>query len=344
MRGRKIDLTCWNIGGGILNLNAMVDSDRRQSMAQLHSTPPVPPLNEQWDKAEIKKIAETDGRPLEVRCAMAFMRAGWQAQLGSYYVDPMSNVPRELDVLVQRERVLRSKDHPGRSGELFRIRLRVLCSCKGFPPEHSPITYSLSEQNHSELLYPPILPGKYRGPHKIGRLKDVATTSAKLIISKPDLQIFNQAVAFDVFQWNDPSKGNKRDFKQYEKIGDKVLYGGLDSAVKACEHWHYLDIQAGEQFVTLSLPLLLLAVPWWDFPIDHGAVGDPELRFCAQMTNLHPVRAEHIPIANASITALLCAEARLVNLIAVLNELWEKFNSRLDMVRPFDEIIWPEKF
>jgi hypothetical protein len=40
-----------------------------------------------WDKNEIKRLAFVSGKPLEVECAEAFLKAGWQVRLGTFYND-----------------------------------------------------------------------------------------------------------------------------------------------------------------------------------------------------------------------------------------------------------------
>src|SRR5206468_5412605 len=91
------------------------------------------------------------GKPLEVQCAAAFLKAGWEVQLGTYYHDISSDKPRELDLLVQKNVPFNtgSGGRPGQHQHFFR--LRVLCSCKGFPSDSKPVAYSVSPTNRSVL-------------------------------------------------------------------------------------------------------------------------------------------------------------------------------------------------
>jgi hypothetical protein len=95
-----------------------------------------------WDKTEIKKLAAESGRPLEVECAEALLNAGWQVRLGTFFTDVASEKIRELDFLAQKTATFAVKDV---NQELmnWELTIRVLGSCKGFPPEYSPVTYSV---------------------------------------------------------------------------------------------------------------------------------------------------------------------------------------------------------
>ena len=102
-------------------------------------------------KDEIKRVAEKSGRPLEVRCAMAFLRSGWSVRLGPYFEDRSKGVPRELDVLIEKHKTLHAKSE-------FNVEccVRILASCKGFPPDHAPLGYSISTA--SNAVHSPCLP------------------------------------------------------------------------------------------------------------------------------------------------------------------------------------------
>jgi hypothetical protein len=90
-----------------------------------------------WPKEEIQRLARSSGKPMEVLCAQAFLAAGWTARLGSHFnSDPFDTI-RELDVLAEKEEQLPAL------GDLT-FRLRVLVSCRGFPSERAPLTYSVS--------------------------------------------------------------------------------------------------------------------------------------------------------------------------------------------------------
>jgi hypothetical protein len=92
---------------------------------------------ETWDKDEIKKLALASGKPLEVECAVAFLKAKWHVRLGTYYNDAISEKIRELDVYVERHQVIKV------ANKVCKLRLRILGSCKGFPSDQGPATYSI---------------------------------------------------------------------------------------------------------------------------------------------------------------------------------------------------------
>src|SRR5437763_14562050 len=89
----------------------------------------------EWAPEAIRRVADTSGKPLEVTCAEAFLRAGWQARLGTHYADGSLEEVRELDVLAEKrvERV-------GAPSYC----LRVLLSCRGFPAARAPLAYVVS--------------------------------------------------------------------------------------------------------------------------------------------------------------------------------------------------------
>jgi hypothetical protein len=94
--------------------------------------------NTEWPPSEVANVAGGSGKPLEVQCALAFLKAGWSAHLSTYFAD--GAVPRELDVLAGRDQVLGT--HAGRP---VMCRFRALVSCKGFRPTCSPVVYSVSK-------------------------------------------------------------------------------------------------------------------------------------------------------------------------------------------------------
>src|SRR5437870_4687977 len=58
---------------------------------------------ETWDKNEITKLAFASGKPLEIQCAEEFIKAGWNARLGSFFKDIFSDKTRELDVYIKKQ-------------------------------------------------------------------------------------------------------------------------------------------------------------------------------------------------------------------------------------------------
>jgi hypothetical protein len=75
-----------------------------------------------WDAEQVRKAVEISGKPLEIQCASLFMKRGWNALLGSYFVDSASDKIRELDVLASNHLPVLNADRR------IEVSLRVLAS------------------------------------------------------------------------------------------------------------------------------------------------------------------------------------------------------------------------
>jgi hypothetical protein len=82
---------------------------------------------------------------------------------------------------------------------------------------------------------------------------------------------------------------------EYSRIGDRDLYEGLDSALKAAVFFYHDDRKRGESasafgpgYIGLNIPLLVTSRPFWDVLIDGGAPGEPEIRHFAHHVGLYP--------------------------------------------------------
>jgi hypothetical protein len=78
--------------------------------------------------AELQKLTRKSGRILEVRTGNLFATRGWLVHLSTYYVDLISQKPRELDVLAHRREVFQVKGHQ------CELRFNVMVSCKRAGP------------------------------------------------------------------------------------------------------------------------------------------------------------------------------------------------------------------
>ncbi len=215
-----------------------------------------------WPPQEISKVARSSGKPLEVEVARAFIVKDWQAELGSYFAD--GNKTRELDVLVTKQRAL--------SGSGFPCRIRVLVSCKGFPPDVAPLSYSVSKTEVSSI--PPRMLSEHRDRTGVGPLPEYATNAAKRLLKESGLSQARSLAAFDLIT----RKEGKKQGEVFERVSrDKMIFDGLDSALKAALFWPEQDKQSGESFFALYLPVLVTAIPLWDVSIDGGQVGPAEL-------------------------------------------------------------------
>jgi hypothetical protein len=64
----------------------------------------------------------------------------------------------------------------------------------------------------------------------------------------------------------------------FKSLGDKTLYDGIDSAMKAAFYWKSDDIfrlTSTYSYVAVYIPILVTLVPFWEVPIDGGKTGAP---------------------------------------------------------------------
>jgi hypothetical protein len=268
---------------------------------------------------------------LEIRCAQHFLSAGWQARLGSYFTDGELKTLRELDVLAVKEKTL-----PALKGAI--CRLRVLVSCRGFPPERSPMTYSVS-QSCVPGFTPRLLSGfRAHRPglpaQTNGALRDLEGAAAARLLRETSLEGTRPLVAFDMLERNEATKQKGRakfettvEYRRY-KDGDRQLFTAIDSSVKAAFYWTQEDFQGSTDFVTMNVPVCVLCVPFWDVCIDGGRVGEPEIRERGYQTNLYP----SYPNAQEAM-ALVWTVDDMLHLISALDNLFSWF---------LDEIQKPE--
>jgi hypothetical protein len=245
--------------------------------------------NIDWPPQEIKALAQTSGKPLEVQCAQAFLASRWIARLGSYFED--GDVLRELDVLAEKEQVI-----PDLSG--LRVRVRALISCKAFRPDQSPLTYSVSNscvpspRPHLLTEHRAIRPRANKG-NAYGPLPDVEENAAARLLELAGLTAARPIVAFDLIERSvEAAKHNKPEQIEITRSpqGDRQLFRGLDSAIKAAMFWQRHDRGDEHWHATLNVPVCVLSVPFWDVCIDGGQVADPEILKCGYQVNSYPRR------------------------------------------------------
>src|SRR5258706_1155423 len=160
---------------------------------------------ETWDKNEITKLAFASGKPLEIQCAEEFIKAGWNARLGSFFKDIFSEKTRELDVCIKKQQVVDTSDLP------CTVSVRILGSCKGFPVDHGPVTSSVSQARNLTLQPTFMFSGRSR--HSGPITPKMGTDSASLFLKTAGLKS-TQIIGFDIFE------RKMRDGKDYHRIGD----------------------------------------------------------------------------------------------------------------------------
>jgi len=304
-----------------------------------------------WPKDKIKELAAESGKPLEVLCGQAFLgsRTGsWKPYLGSYFQD--GERARELDVLAERKEVL------PKSGIL--CRLRAIVSCRGFPDDAAPLTYSI--EHSSPLLRRPGLLATYRRPSQYASPQEDSELSIHLgmdmapkLLSGLGLDTQQSVVALDVIQ-RDKEKQRRsarvgspaiESEQSFKLKGDERLYGAIDSAVKGAFHWAAADQQsAADGYVTLNVPICVFSIPFWDVAIDHGRISDPEQRTRSYQTNAYPVFAslygrgtDYVPLST-----LLVSYSEMDAVVAALDDLFFAFRDDFlvqtsDMIRKHGE-------
>jgi hypothetical protein len=259
-----------------------------------------------WPPEEVAKIAAGSGKPLEVTCALAFKKAEWLARLGSYFIDPVTRSMRELDVLIEKT------FH--RSNDGHQLRIRVLLSCKGFRPTCAPLAYSVSRDV--------VRPYENRLPSRVAEVNASAferEAATQLLKETGLIAPARPIVAYDVVEREEPRKeGQPATFKP---LGDKTLYAGIDSAVKAALFWKNYDGFVTGSASLLYVPVLVIGTPFWDVCIDHGQVGAPEILKRGYQTCAYPIEAERM----TAMTTLVWAAEELDELVEALGELSEWF-------------------
>jgi hypothetical protein len=245
--------------------------------------------NTEWPKDEVQRLAKSSGKPLEVTCAQQFLSAGWKARLGSYFTEGELKTLRELDVLAEKEEVL-----PRLAGAICRV--RVVVSCKGFPPERSPLAYSVS--TGCVPSHAPCLLSSHREHHQrlgsrtSGPLPDLEAAGADVLLRASSLHGARPLVAFDMLERKEETRRKGKDqietTVEFNRCGDKPLFAGIDSCIKAAFYWMQQDYSCSTGFVALNVPVCVLSAPFWDVCIDDGTVGETEIRQRGYQTNLYP--------------------------------------------------------
>lgn len=271
-----------------------------------------------WDKNEIKKLAQASGKPLEVRCAEAFLKAGWHVSLGTFYSDVLSEKIRELDVLIEKSISFEAKD-ASKTLEWI-LTLRVLGSCKGFPADHGPATYSVLA-NSSAVQKPHFLSYDCtcRGGEFAAAMSHACATR---FLHKLAGSASHQIVGFDILHRKEDSKARV----EYVRKTDRDLYEGLDSALKAAIYWFQEDRRqkynrmGGRQcHIVMNIPLLVSSLPFWDVSIEQGGVREPELKSSGFHVSLYPSLEKDRP--PAPIMSIVWDAARLDDLTSGLDDL-----------------------
>ena len=266
-----------------------------------------------WTAAEIAAAAAGSGKPLEVTAARAFVRAGWTATLGTYFEEQnVLRPPRELDVLACRE-----TEVPGQTDYRLICRTRATVSCKGVAPTQDLVAYSLSA---TDAVAPPRVMSDHRtdqtgrfAAQTYGRLLDLEAGAARNLIRDLSLAAQPQLVALDVVD----------DKKERKLLGDRDIFDGVDNAIKGAFYWrgtHYDN----ERYVDVCVPIVVFLRPWWQVPIDGGALGAPTKATRGYLTCRYPIRDGNPPrVPWTDVTAFAVSRDELPTVVAALDSLHE---------------------
>lgn len=253
---------------------------------------------ENWDKAEVKRLAQVSGKPLEVQCAEAFLKTRWNVHLGTFYTDVASEKIRELDFLAERDFSFSAKN-VNHDVIQWRLKLRILGSCKGFAAEQMPATYSIAA--HSRSIERPHFICYECGIHGRTVADSMKKRTAENFLRNKGVSSEQQIIGFDIFQRKEDQR--KPPQVEYVRKTDRDLYEGLDSAIKAAIFWFKEDrrldrlrIGGGDQgYIALNIPLLISSLPFWSISIDQGIVGEPELKNSGFHVGLYPSEDKEKP-------------------------------------------------
>lgn len=287
--------------------------------------------NTDWPKDEIQRVARSSGKPLEVSCAETFLAAGWRARLGSHFADGALDVIRELDVLAEKEEPL-SPDMP--------VRVRALVSCRGFPPDRSPLAYSVSPARVPSFS-PRLLSGHRSRQTWAGRdqaygpLDDLEGSAAARLLQASELADARPLVAFDMLERNvsaakkNKHKGDAAVTYGRSRDGDRLLFGAVDSSIKAAFFWVQEDYQRQQpiNFAALNVPVCVLSLPFWDTCIDGGIPGEPEVKYRGYQSNAYPGRP-----SSREVMALVWSVDRMADLVTALDVLFRWFRDEIGAI------------
>jgi len=154
-----------------------------------------------------------------------------------------------------------------------------------------------------------------------GPLPNIEERAALQLLQNLHLDQADLLVAFDQFQRIEVrKKGQPEPEVTYKRFpdGDKQLFTGIDSCVKAAIFWTQEDYQQYNPafFAALNVPILLLSLPFWDIPIGRGRRGSPRINTMGHQISLLPLKPR-----SKGLMTLVSNTEKLPNLIMGLDGL-----------------------
>jgi len=299
--------------------------------------------NEAWDQTKILDLAKTTGKPLEVECALRFIESNasnagafgpsdatafdlvvtqpWRVELGSYYRDDATEKLRELDVLATRTKLI-TRRGPGQ----IHTFVRVMMSCKGFPPGFGPVAFSL--KGATVDTSPAVMFGE---SNSNGFPNDFVNEAAKKLLTAVGLRGASgnepMIIGYNIFQ-EEVNSGLKT-YKRNKEREKDLFENGMDSAIKAAVAWRALIFPTHVPAAGTFIPIMVTEKPWWQFPVDGGQAAAPILKKRGFLVNSYPItRERRMPL---DLLSLMCTKDELSGLITNIESFADWFGDETAM-------------
>ena len=200
--------------------------------------------------------------------------------------------------------------------------LEALVSCKGLPEDEYAVTFSAPKDVKAHPEHLPSVLAHIRG-RDTAAIKLGVDTAGMLLFALCESDPLKKArlrrtIGFDVIKAREAKR-------EWQAKGDRTLFEGLDSALRAAIYWSGIRLPAvradDEGLVRIQVPILVLPRPWYEIPIDGtGNQGYPVPTSLGFTSNLYPVEGgSRAPIP---LFTLLLSKERLPQLQKALLELY----------------------
>jgi hypothetical protein len=110
------------------------------------------------------------------------------------------------------------------------------------------------------------------------------------------------------------------------KDGDSSVFKAVDSAMKAAQFWRREEYQGRNDFVTITVPVLLLGGSFWDVCIDGGRITEAKVARRGWMANLVPT----VGGPARELMSLIWAIGDIHALVSALDQSFAWFSSEMN--------------
>jgi hypothetical protein len=166
----------------------------------------------------------------------------------------------------------------------------------------------------------------------LGAIPEVEEAGAARLLKAMGLDPATPLVAFDIVSRtvSKAARGKPQVQPEYKSIGDKRLFDGIDSALKAALHWRQQDYSSFDDFAGLNIPICVFGVPFWDVRIDGGTISDPTIREKGHQILSLPRSGSTNPGSSTEHPAVIVVTiGQLALVTAALGDLWEWFRNEM---------------